>query len=133
MNRDELDDIKVGKKDFTEVFRSRVHIKRLGKDYEKFRRDVTNRFVARSRKHPHNVAEANMQLEHYDLTHFIKKKVEHGSHHLLDSSSKNKRFVCCEYDRCKPEHKGTKFCRFTKRMMDWMQMVKMKSIINLKG
>ena len=67
------------------VFRARVHIKRSGKEFEQFRRDLSNGCVSRSREMPFDIIEADRQMAHYKqvVTVYLRKKIDEGSQYLL--------------------------------------------------
>ena len=52
-------DIKAGIKALTEVIKGRIYIKRSGKDYDQFRRELSNHYNRRSSEYPQDVVEAN--------------------------------------------------------------------------
>ena len=52
-----------GRKALTDAFRARIYMKRSGKDFYPFRREVVNGHVARCREHPTDTVEANRQME----------------------------------------------------------------------
>ena len=58
-----------------DVIKARICIKRSGKDYEQFRRELSNQYNRRSSEYPQDVVEANRQLEYYRPIFVTQKKI----------------------------------------------------------
>ena len=71
-----------------DVFRARVHVKWAGKDFDQFRRDLSNGCMSRSREMPFDATEAGMQIANYKSVLAFKKKTEEirGTQHLSSES-----------------------------------------------
>ena len=58
-------DINMGKEALRQAFKARIYVKRAGRNFEPFRRDLYNGYVTGSREYPFDVIEANRQMEYY--------------------------------------------------------------------
>ena len=58
------------------AFKARIYIKRVGKNFEQFRWNLSNGYVSRSREIPFDVIEVDHQIAHYKLVISFKKKSE---------------------------------------------------------
>ena len=64
----------LGKNALSQYFRARIYLKRSGMEFEQLRRDMINRYVAKSREYPMDINKINLQLEEYRLNITPKKK-----------------------------------------------------------
>ena len=81
-----------GIKVLNNVFRARVYIKRSGKEFEQFRRDLSNRYVSRSRKMSFDVIEVDRQIAYYKpvVNIYLRRKIDEWSQHLLSGKDLDK-------------------------------------------
>ena len=106
-------EIAAGKKALTVVFRARVCVRRSGRTYDQFRRDLSNGYIARSREQPIDIVEANRQMKYYRPLHIGKRKSEDvsGSQHVQDGEKE--KFTCYRCERSKPQCNGARNCTFS--------------------
>lgn len=110
-------DIKAGQDMLSEAVKSRSHIKRSGKDFEQCHREMSNSCIGQSREYPHDVTEANHQLEYHRSMHSAKRKTdEGGEQHLLDGKGGDKACQCFRCGRTKPECNGARSCNYPKKV-----------------
>ena len=110
-------DANAGNNALAQVFRAYMHIKRLCKDYEQFRRNVSNENVDCSREQAQNGSEAHRQMEHYHPFYFLKKKPDDGTyaHHLINGAGSDKKFQCFKCRQLKPSCDRAKNFKFVKK------------------
>ena len=68
---------KKGKDTLTQAIRAGVYVRRSGREFDVFRKDISNGHVSRSREQPCNVSESNRKMEHCKLL-FHKKNKDQG-------------------------------------------------------
>ena len=115
------DDRKKGIDALNEVIRSRIYMKRSGKEFDQFRREIANGCVAGNREHPSTIVEANRQMEYFRPLAY-KKGNPNGRPNGGDGGTgdqlfgESRRYPCFKCDRFKPECKGAKECTFTSKV-----------------
>jgi len=73
MDRSYAEVVKVGKESLMQAFMARVCVKRAGREFEEFRREVYNGYVAGSREYPADIMDANRLMTYYRPIHNVKR------------------------------------------------------------